>query len=99
MRVRQGPHRRSVQFAAAAGPSLSGGKDVSAKRQREEDAATPPPVHKTATLARSDVPTDQKDMAEQIGVASAPGMAAQKASGSKLQAKKTKSKPSFVEGF
>lgn len=93
MRVRQGSHRRSVQFAET--PSLLGRKDVSAKRQREGDAATPPPVHETATLARSHLPTDQKD---RLGVASAPGMSAQKASGSKLQAKK-KSKPSFVEGF
>lgn len=94
--ARQGSQRRSVQFATT---SLSGRKDVSTKRHREEDAATPPPLQEPATLARGHLPRDQQDMAQQIGVASAPGMSAQKASGSKLPGKKPKSRPNFVEGF
>ena len=97
MHSRQGPHRRSVQFAT---PPLSGRTDLSATGHREEDAAMPPPMQEPANVARGRLPTDQRDMAEQIGVASASGLSAQKASSLKLQVKKkTKSKPSFVEGF
>lgn len=95
--ARQGSHRRSVQFATT--PSLSGGKRVSTKRHREEDAATPSPLQEPATMARGHLPRDQQDMVQQISAASAPGMSAQNASGSKPQVKRTKSRPSFVEGF
>ena len=93
----QGSHRRSVQFATT--PFLPARKDDSAKRQREEDAATPPPVQEAARPVTGRLPTGQKDMAEQIGVASTPGLSAQKASSSKVRVKKTKLRPSFVEGF
>lgn len=84
LRNTEGSDGKSVHFAMTE--SLSGRKHDSAKRDREQDAAARPPVQ-------------EKDVTEQTGAASTPGMPVQKASGSKLQAKKTRSRPSFVEGF
>lgn len=84
MRKHDGSDRKSVHFAMTESPS--GRKHSSAKRDREEDAAARPPVQ-------------EKDLTEQTGAVFTPGTSVQKASGSKLQAKKTRSRPSFVEGF
>lgn len=84
MRKHDGSDRKSVHFAMTESPP--GRKNNSAKRDREEDAA-----------ARLSV--QEQDVPEQTGAEFTPGTFVQKASGSKLQAKKTRSRPSFVEGF
>ena len=87
MRVQQGAGRKSVQVAPSE--MMSGGKDVNGKRHHELDEEAMGQAATQAPATRGQVP----------GAASAPSGSAHKASGSKLQAKRAKSRPSFVEGF
>lgn len=101
MRTQQGAGRKSVQFAPSE--MVSGGKDVSGKRPRQSDEVAvgqasmqaPGP----ATGWKGQVPVDATGVDGSSGAANAPSGSAQKATGSKLQAKRAKSRPSFVEGF
>ena len=91
MHTKQGSGRNSVQ--SAINIFLSKEKDVNAEQHRGT-AVMPVPVQEPATLSKGPV----RHIAGQID-ASSPNRSAQKASGSEPQAKRTKSRPSFVEGF
>lgn len=100
MRMQQAAGRKSVQFAASG--LESGGRDVSGKRRRQsdQDVGRQALVQAPATVQKVRVAADQTGVAGTSGGAtSGPSASVQKASGSKLQAKRAKSRPSFIEGF
>ena len=97
MRLQQGAGRKSVQFAPSE--MLSGGKDVNGKRHHELDEEGLGQAATQAPATRGQVPVSPPGLAGSSGAASAPSGSAHKVSGSKLQAKRAKSRPSFVEGF